>query len=141
MKNLLIKKHSSRMLTSLFETPTVCAWSKKVIGTIDQNVFLIRATSEIGSLAELRNQPKILRTRMHSSKMRTGHSLTVCWSLLQGGVSDQGGCLLLGGVCSGGVSDLGGVCSGGVSDPGRCLLWGVSAPGELCLRHAPPGTE
>ena len=107
------------MLTSLFETPTVCAWSKKVIGTIDQNVFLIRATSEIGSLAELRNQPKILRTRMHSSRMRTGRSLTVCWSVLPG-VSD------LGGVCFRGVSALGGVCSGG------CLLWGVSDPGCVC---------
>ena len=32
-------------------------------------------------------------TRMHSSRMRTGRSLTVCWSLLSGG----GGCLLPGG--------------------------------------------
>ena len=54
------------MLTSLFETPTVCAWSKKVIGTIDQKVVLIRDTSEIGSLAELRNQPKILRKRIQN---------------------------------------------------------------------------
>ena len=129
MKNLLIKKHSSRMLTSLFQTPTVCAWSKKVVGTIDQNVFLIRVTSEIGSLAELRNQPKILRTRMHSSRMGTGRSLTVCWSLLPGGVC-SGGCLTWGGVCSRGVSALGvsalgvsalgGVCSGGVCSGGVC---------------------
>ena len=40
-------------------------------------------------------------TRMHSSRMRTGRSLTVCRSLLPGG-----GCLL-GGVCSGGCLLLG----------------------------------
>ena len=72
-------------------------------------------------------------TRMHSSRMRTGRSLTVCCSLLPGG----GGLLsaLGGSVCSQGVSAPrgcllqgvstlgGGVCSGG------CLLQGVSAPG------------
>ena len=40
--------------------------------------------------------------RMHSSRMRTGRSLTVCRSLL---------------------------LDGGVLSPGGCLLWGVSAPG------------
>ena len=30
-------------------------------------------------------------TRMHSSRMRTGRSLTVCWSLLPGGVCSGGG--------------------------------------------------
>ena len=50
---------------------------------------------------------KILTTRMHSSRMRTGRSLTVCRSQLPGG--------------------------GGVSAPGRCLLWGVSAPGGCLL--------
>ena len=56
--------------------------------------------------------------------MRTGRSLTVCWSLL------PGGCLLRGGVCSGGVSALG----GGVCSQGGCLLpGGVSALGGLCL--------
>ena len=56
---------------------------------------------------------------MHSSRMRAGRSLTVSQSL------HPGGGLLLGGVCS-----------GGVSAPGRggCLLWGegVFAP-EGCL--------
>ena len=79
---------------------------------------------------------------MHSSRMRTGRSLTVCLSLLPGGVSDpggvssKGGVCSQGGVCSGEVSDLGGVCSKGgvcsqggvcsgeVSAPGGCLLWG-----------------
>ena len=78
---------------------------------------------------------------MHSSRMRTGRSLTVCWRLLPGG----GGVPSPGGVCSGGgggVPGLGGVCSGGVSAPrgvvclvrggvcsgGVCLVWGVSAP-------------
>ena len=56
------------------------------------------------------------KTRMHSSRMRTGRSLTVCQSLLPGGgVCSQGGCLLEG-VSALGVSVLGG------------LLWGVSAP-------------
>ena len=90
---------------------------------------------------------------MHSSRMRTGHSLTVCQSLLPGGCVCSGGCLLLGDVCSlgvsaprgsapggcllWGVSALGGVCSGG------CLLWGVSAPGGSAwrglLRGSAPG--
>ena len=95
---------------------------------------------------------------MHSSRMRTGRSLTVCWSLLRGGVcsreggwvSAPGGCLLLGGVSdprevsapggvcsqggvySRGVSALGGVCSGGVCSKG-CLLQGVSALGGCLL--------
>ena len=57
-------------------------------------------------------------TRMHCSMMHTGHSLTICQSLL------LGGCLLLGGVCSRGCLLLG-VCL----LQGGCLLWGVSAPG------------
>ena len=53
-------------------------------------------------------------TRMHSSRMHTGRSLTVCWSLLPGGcllwgVSAPGGCLVRGGSAPGG-----GVCSWGV---------------------------
>ena len=51
---------------------------------------------------------------MHSSRMRTGRSLTICCSLLPGG-----------GVCSGG----GGVCSGGWS----CSRGGVPGPGGVCL--------
>ena len=75
--------------------------------------------------------------------MRTGCSLTVCWSLVPGGgyllwrVSALGGCLiprgclLLGGVCS-----WGDVCSGGVSAPGGCLfLGGVFSRGSgVCSR-------
>ena len=61
---------------------------------------------------------------MHSSRMHTGHSLTVCRSLLPGGgVSAPGGSAPEGVVWSGGSSLLGGVCSGG------CLLQGVSASG------------
>ena len=80
---------------------------------------------------------KLCETRMHSSRMRTGRSLTVCRSLLPGG----------GGVCSWGVSAPGGlsVPTGGmegvsalgvVSAPRGCLLWGVSALGgwEICSR-------
>ena len=76
---------------------------------------------------------------MHSSRMRTGCSLTVCHSLLllggsvpggvwSGGCLLPGGCLLLGDVCSGGCLLTGGVCSGG------CLLMGVSANGGVCSK-------
>ena len=88
---------------------------------------------------------------MHSSRMRTGRSLTVCRSLLpRGGVCCGGGCLLPGvsvpgGVCSGGSAPRG-VSAPGVSAPRGCLLlggclfplgcllWGVSAPGRCLLR-------
>ena len=43
------------------------------------------------------SSPPLLETRMHSSRMHTGCSLTVCCSLL------PGGCLLWEGVCSGRV--------------------------------------
>ena len=97
------------------------------------------------------------KTRMRSSRMRTGRSLTVLggvsalggvcsWGVsalglclflggcLLRGVSAPGGCLLLGGVCSWrgclllGVSTLGGVCSGGCLLLGDVCSWGVSAP-------------
>ena len=58
-------------------------------------------------------------TRMHSSRMRTGRSLTV-WG---------GECLLPGGLLWGGLLPLlrgAGVYSGGV-----CLLWEVSTPGGV----------
>ena len=59
---------------------------------------------------------------MHSSRMRTGRSLTVCWRLLPGG---RGGAWS-GGVWSGGS----GAWSGGV-----CLVWGV---GRVVSQHAEP---
>ena len=65
---------------------------------------------------------KIYQTRMHSSRMRTGRSLTVCWSVLAGGGVWSWG----GGHCSGGG---GSPCPvGGGSGPRRgvCLLWGGS---------------
>ena len=69
-------------------------------------------------------------TRIHSSRMRTGRSLTVCRSLLLG-VSALGVCVCSSGcVCSGGcllpgvVSAWGHVCSGGLVCSGACLLWG-----------------
>ena len=69
-------------------------------------------------------------TRMHSSGMRTGRSLTVDRlpeSAAGRGVSASGGCLLpRGGVCFQGVSAPGG---------GECLLWGVS---QHALRQTPP---
>ena len=69
-----------------------------------------------------------LLTRMHSSRMRIGRSLTVCWSLLPGGVSGPGG------VWSGGVSGPGGVWLGGSGQRG---VWsgGIS---QHALRQTPP---
>ena len=70
---------------------------------------------------------------MHSSRMRTGRSSTVCWSLLPGGGGSPprwGG---------GDVSaPRGAVCSGGGGGWGGCLLWGkgqggVSLLGGVCL--------
>ena len=78
-------------------------------------------------------------TRMHSSRMRTSRSLTVCLSLFLGGSPSSGGasflvgglllegCLLLGGASFWGASFLGGLLGrdvpllGGVSPS-----WGVS---------------
>ena len=59
-----------------------------------------------------------LITGMHSSRMRTGRSLTVCCSLLPGG----GGC-----------------CSGGVSAPGVCVC--VSQHALRQTPSPPPWTE
>ena len=62
---------------------------------------------------------------MHSSRMHTGRSLTVCWRLLPGGGSPvPGGCLPGRG---GGVSGW----SGGVSGPRGALVRGVSSPGGV----------
>ena len=95
-----------------------------------------------------------LLTRMHSSRMRTGHSLTVCWSLLPGGGgSGPGGCLVWGesaprGVWSGGGQLPGGVCSGRVCSQGGLVQrgWGLvpGGPGlggisQHALRQTPCG--
>ena len=89
-------------------------------------------------------------TRMHSSRMRTGRSLTVCWSLLPGGVcvSAPGGVSALGGFLPWGVSapggmsaprgvsaPRGGICSWGVGvcSGGCLLLGGMSAPRGVCI--------
>ena len=67
---------------------------------------------------------------MHSSRMRTGRSLTVCQSLLPGGMSVLGGLLLGGGCLIPDVSVLGGESAPG----GRwCLFWWVPAPGGCLL--------
>ena len=58
--------------------------------------------------------------------MRTGRSLTVCRSLLPGGVCSRE-------VCSGGgVCSWKGVCFRGLSVPRGGLLQGGSAPGGVC---------
>ena len=74
---------------------------------------------------------------MHSSRMRTGRWLTVCRSLLPGGVYFQGVCLLPRGVCSWRVClPQGGVCFQRVSASGGCLLLG----GLLWMGCLPPGS-
>ena len=84
------------------------------------------------------------KTRMHSSRMHTSHSLTICWCLLPGrcllkggvsgpreGVSALGQCLVPGG----GVSALGGLVQG------ECLLQGGLVMGggiPACTEADPP---
>ena len=87
-----------------------------------------------------------MKTRMHSSRMRTVRNSSRL--LVGGGVCFRGvpgprGCLLLGGVYSGGCLILGGggvwsrgVCSGGVSAPGALLLGGGGIP--ACTEADPP---
>ena len=73
---------------------------------------------------------KFLPTRMHSSRMRTVR----CSGRLPS--SGEGGCLLLGGVCSGGSAPRGGclLLGGGVVCSRGCLLpWGCLLPGGGCL--------
>ena len=74
------------------------------------------------------------QTRMHSSRMRTGYSETVCWSLLPGGVCLVWGDCLIQGVCLvwGVVTDLGGVCL----VRGVCLVGGMVS--QHALRQTPP---
>ena len=74
---------------------------------------------------------------MHSSRMRTGRSLTVCWRLLPGGVSAPGGSAPWGGVWSGGVCSWGGLVRGVCSGEGGCLLHG-GVVSQHALRQTPP---
>ena len=104
---------------------------------------------------------------MHSSRMRTGRSLTVCCSLLPGGFSlvpggrgvclvpggspcwggglpgPRGVCLVPGGVClvmGGSPWSEGGLSlSGGflVSPGGVCLVWGGCLPGPRGVLQRP----
>ena len=79
---------------------------------------------------------EIFWTRMHSSRMRTGRSLTVCWSLLPGG---GGGLPGPGGSAwSRGSAPRGGVpgWSGGAWSQGGCLVQGVCL---VCLGVSGPG--
>ena len=78
---------------------------------------------------------------MHSSRMRTGRSLTVWCSQLPGGVSAWSGgggvCLVGGGVClvPGGV----GVVSAWSGEVGVCLVWGGwCLLSQHALRQTPP---
>ena len=103
---------------------------------------------------DYKNNKTLGQTRMHSSRMHTGRSFTICRSkkkckkkqkekniwgggcLVRGGVSALGGCLLWGCVCL----LLGGwlvpgvcVCSWGCDlGEGVSLVWGMSALGSVC---------
>ena len=87
-------------------------------------------------LKNLSSRANASLTRMHSSRMHTSRSLTVCCSLLPGGGLLLGGvCLVRGGVCSQGVSAPRGVCtwSRGVSASGGCAWsWGCLLLGGVC---------
>ena len=72
---------------------------------------------------------------MHSSRMRTGRSLTVCCSLLPRGVSGPGGVSApRGSGPRGGVSAPWGSGPGGLVPGGGGLVPGVSAPGGIWSR-------
>ena len=82
-------------------------------------------------------------TRMHSSRMRTGRSLTVCWRLCLGGglvpgvVWSGGGCLLWGDLVPGGCL-LWGVCSGGGWSGGSLLPGGGMVSQHAEVDTLPP---
>ena len=86
---------------------------------------------------------QLTETRMHSSRMRTGRTLSVLLLGRGGGVCPGGGCLPRGGwvsargvgVCPGGclpggVSAQGGCLPGGGVCPGGCLPGGCLPPPE-----------
>ena len=87
-----------------------------ITASIKHNIFISK------SHIQQHKAENDFKTRMHSSRMRTGRSLTVCWRLLTGGV-----CLVWG---RGGVP---GPRGGGVPGPGG----GVPCPGGgLASQHA-----
>ena len=92
-----------------------------------------------------------LKTRLHSSRMRTARTLTISPSMLcSGGVPGLGGGVYLGpGGCTwsgGGVPGPGGCTwsqGGGVPGPRGGCTWsrgggGVPGPGGYLVRYSPP---
>ena len=81
----------------------------------------------------------ILVTRLHSSRMRTAHALTISPSMLC-----ARGCMLLGGALSRGCIVQGVPAPGGMHGSGGCLVWGVPGLGgrvvvsQHALRQIPP---
>ena len=127
-----------------------CNATTSFASTVRERNFLLMGWSRCWSLLSINQDQeqsysllvlKFQFPRMHSSRMRTGRSLTVCRSLLLGGgVSALGG-VYSKGVSAWGVSALGGCllrrggfCSGGVSAPGGCLLHGGVCSGGLSAR-------
>ena len=110
----------------------------QVVDKLNEDVF-VRMKYKVMAIHHIVVKSTSL-TRMHSSRMRTGRSLTVCCSLLPGvgsglwgrgggGAWSRGGwCLIWGGL--GGLPGPGGVCSWGG------LVWGGGAwyqGGWVCL--------
>ena len=96
---------------------------------------------------QLNSRATALLTRMLSSRMRTGHSLTVCGGgLPAGGVSLLGGLLargegvfLLGGLLAWGSPCWGTSLPGGSPCRGGSPCWGVSLLGGLLAGVSLPG--
>ena len=72
---------------------------------------------------------------MHSSRMRTAHSLTISHSIHQGGMHAKGACVLRGMCVPGGIHAQG-VCAWRVSMlgawPGVCMPRGMCGTMPLC---------
>ena len=106
----------------------------------------VRLLSGFSQLTEMENlyskDLTTAKTRMHSSRMRTAHVFTVCWSLLPRGVGGVPGprgvvvYLVLGGTClvPGGTCLVRGV---------TCLVWGCTClvQGVYLVRYSPLWTE
>ena len=125
---------------STSEGTTQCLNNKFII-SFHLNNFCSNSSWEL-PIKEAMSMRMQYKTRMHSSRMRTGRSLTVCRSLLpRGGVCFPG----VGGVCLWGVSAPGDVSAprrvsalGGVSAPRGCLLPEGGVVSQHALRQTLP---
>ena len=120
-------------------------WQYRWLVAQTESVQFNRTTVKLGKPRTIPQKNSCYRsqdnyvTRMHSSRMRTGRSLTVCCSLLPGGgVPGPGGCLVWGSAWSRGVPSPrgeGGLPAGG----GGCLpgMGGCLVPGGSPCQGVP----